>query len=246
MKVGKIAGKYHNVFESDEDFKQYWEAQGRPAPDIVSNWREGQVGDWVRADDGGIVEILVRREYTDNTYFNGKNRRSHYVRTVVGTFPNNKYSSMDTDFEKHPNKYSFSGGNRRTDRLSGVEKRMILYLLMGHEPETAYLKSHKTFNKVKFNEFMKSERFLNEMGKRLFDVAKQLGIDTEYILKGLKKLVEESESDSVKLNSLTKLGEYIGLKEEGVSSGRGPVAFEDVDVMEIENQRVEALGSGDD
>ena len=52
MRFYKVNGVDHKIYE-----------EGDPIPErlvIQSDWRNGQVGDWVKADDECIIEVLRR------------------------------------------------------------------------------------------------------------------------------------------------------------------------------------------
>ena len=69
-----------------------------------SNWREAEIGDWVQADDGSIVQILrsgIMRKRR------GKVREVKYLGTCTGTFSTAKSTKFHTD--PFDNIYSFSG-----------------------------------------------------------------------------------------------------------------------------------------
>ena len=80
-----------------------------PNTNIVFDWRKANEGDWVLSDDSRVVQLLKvsksvnhpgdRKNYK---YANG------WVRTVVGSFLNRPNIKMDTDFDQHPNRYTFS------------------------------------------------------------------------------------------------------------------------------------------
>ena len=52
MRIYKVNGVEHTVFDPDDTL-----------PDniiIQSNWRDGQVGDWIKTDDDCVLEVLRR------------------------------------------------------------------------------------------------------------------------------------------------------------------------------------------
>ena len=102
MEYQKIKGKRHYVYDDMEEFKEVH-------PNItVGNWRDANENDWVWSDDDRIVQLLkVSGIKHPNDRKNYKLSKG-YVRTIVGTFLNNKKTKMDTDFSNHPNRYTFS------------------------------------------------------------------------------------------------------------------------------------------
>ena len=100
-----IRGKTHYVFESEEEYRGCFKEE---ASDIRP-WKKGKEGDWVKADDGGIVQLL---KVSDNINHPGDSDNykvaSGWCRTIVGTFIKTKNATMDSDFKQHPNRYTFS------------------------------------------------------------------------------------------------------------------------------------------
>ena len=84
MEYQKIKGKRHYVYDDMEEFKE-------DHPNItVGNWRDANEGDWVWSDDDRIVQLLkVSGIKHPNDRKNYKLSKG-YVRTIVGTFLNNK------------------------------------------------------------------------------------------------------------------------------------------------------------
>ena len=54
MKHKKIKGIKHLVFS---DLNEYYSHFGNKAPVPKKNWREGEEGDWVVADDKGVIQL---------------------------------------------------------------------------------------------------------------------------------------------------------------------------------------------
>ena len=71
-KVNKIN---HTVFESMDEVPSDIEVRER--------WRSGEVGDWVFADDGCVVQVLRAGTMIRDK---GKNRIRKYIGTCTGTF----------------------------------------------------------------------------------------------------------------------------------------------------------------
>ena len=96
---------------------------------VRSNWRQGRVGEWVKADDDCVLEVL--RQGTMKRQ-KGKNREVAYVGTCTGTFP--AYSHTKMDSSRRINIYSFGGGKLADDvlieriNLSKCEQVFVVYL----------------------------------------------------------------------------------------------------------------------
>ena len=108
MKYQLISSKKHYVFESKDEFREYFASKMIPVPRLIENWKEGKEKDWVVSDDGNIVQLLkVSAISHPNDRKNYKYSKG-WCRTVVGTFLMNSVSKMDTDFSAHKNRYTFS------------------------------------------------------------------------------------------------------------------------------------------
>ena len=86
MRIYKVAGIEHKVYEPEDPL---------PGRLIVrDNWREGGIGDWVKADDDCIIQILRKGEMLKAK---GKNRVRTYIGTCTGTFPVGNKNKLDTN-----------------------------------------------------------------------------------------------------------------------------------------------------
>ena len=75
MRTYKVSNQFHKVFDDKEELPS--------GIDVIPEWRDANIGDWVEADDGCYIQIL-RRGTMKSTW--GKNREHHYVGTCTGTF----------------------------------------------------------------------------------------------------------------------------------------------------------------
>jgi len=216
MDYRKIKGVTHFVYDNIDEFKK--QKKGVTPKD----WKEDpQEGDWVIADDGGVVQILKRSGISHPS--DRKNWKAHkgYVRTVVGTFLLNDSTDMDTDFDLHPNRYTFSkklkqanANFKKRKNITKKEKLFATEVIVGKDAVTAVKNVYKEddYNKAKKKAvlLLKQERIMNEVEKGVVDIAKGLGIDHEYVLRRLKVLADTGEDDNVVLQSLKELGKIIG------------------------------------
>ena len=82
MKHKSIRGKKHYVFDNFEEYVEHFEEDAVE----VKDWKTGEEGDWVLADDGGIVQLLkVGGIKHPNDRKNYKYSQG-WCRTIVGTF----------------------------------------------------------------------------------------------------------------------------------------------------------------
>ena len=80
MRIYKVNGIEHKVFEDLEEV---------PSDYSILDWKEADVGDWVKADDGCYIQILRKGKMLKPK---GKERVVYHVGTCTGTFIANKTS----------------------------------------------------------------------------------------------------------------------------------------------------------
>tara|TARA_R100001594_G_C4010121_1_gene256743 strand:+ start:385 stop:1107 length:723 start_codon:yes stop_codon:yes gene_type:complete len=184
----------------------------------LKDWRQGEIGDWVLADDGCIIQVLRKNALTKPR---GKVRVVYTLGTCTGTFVNNNNVKMDT--EKRDNIYNLSG-KRPNDSLSNKSKitsnesLFAHHLTKGLSPEDAYIKSFRTksrkYAKIQAGILVKTSRIRKAMKEELKPVLVALGIEPELVLSGIRDIATDPEAKhSDKLKALFELGEILELKE---------------------------------
>jgi len=217
-----IKGVHHYVFDSVEEFKEHYKKILPRTPEIKDNWRFAKEKDWVLSDDNRIVQLLK----VSNSVKHHGDRKNYkfargWVRTIVGTFINRDNTFMDTDFSSHANRYTFSktiknpaSRVRKRTKPTNKEKEFATNVVVGMGAVKAYMKAFEEENrgnaKRKAAVLLKQERIMKEIDRTALEVAKELGIDHEYILQKLKDLVDYSEDDNIQLQSVKELGKALG------------------------------------
>ena len=252
MNYKEIKGVKHFVYKDIDEFKKL----KKDTP--VKKWKDNpQEGDWVIADDGGVVQILKRSGISHPS--DRKNWKAHkgYVRTVVGTFLLNDKTEMDTDFDMHPNRYTFSKNLKRANdnfkkrkNITKKEKLFATEVIVGKDAVSAVQNVYKEedFNKAKKKAvlLLKQERIMNEVEKGVVDIAKGLGIDHEYVLRRLKALADTGEEENVVLQSLKELGKIIGTSNPATKRDVGIVGmFQGFSPKQLEQAERKELTDGD-
>ncbi len=234
-----IKGVKHYVFRNKDDFYEFHGGKDN-APALVEDWHEAEEGDWVIADDGGIVQMLKVSRYLPHPGdSHGKAKyRYHkgWCRTVVGTFfinKNREKFKMDTDFSKHESRYTFSGtsGNLHLSRMNsrdGLTKKerqfcfSIVYLMSSGKPINVYEIYSMIFKRVRpenvmkrCNHLLKQDRIMNELMKGVEEAAEKLKITHETVLRRLDDLSTGANNEDVKFKATVKLGDAIGTFNKG-------------------------------
>ena len=263
MEYQKIKGKKHYVFSSEEEYYNYFDNAEKP-----KHWKDETVkeGDWVYADDGGIVQLLKVSGIKHPSDRKNYSYHSGYVRTVVGTFLINNKSQMDTDFSQHRNRYTFSktlkDPNENVKKRKNVtrkEKMFATNVAVGMGPVKSYMDAFNEESpqgaKKKAVVLLKQERVMSEIEKSVLDVAKSMGIDHEYVLNKLKCLADFSEDDNIVLQSTKEIGKVIGTsvpniktKEMGIVGmfqGFSPEQIGNVERKQLneENKEIDTRGN---
>jgi len=190
----KVKGVHHYIFEDEGEFRLHFERNGLPVPPLKKEWRDGHEGDWVVADDGGVVQILKR---------GGK--KITYIRTAVGTFFNKKHDSMDTDVSKHQCRYTVSGkfpkpGRPGAKNLTQRERIWVALLRSGMDPYSAYeqafrTKSPRTIHS-QVDRLFAQERIVNELKKEVKEALEKSGVTPNWVIETAKAIVEEGDNKS--------------------------------------------------
>lgn len=222
MEYRKIRNKKHYIYDHISEFYN-----DHPEKTPSKSWRQANEGEWVWSDDGKIVQLLkVVNEIKHPNDRKNYKYASGYVRTVVGTFLKTKGVLMDTDFSKHPNRYTFSGKNPKSvkDRkgITNKEKIFATNVAVGMGPVKAYMNAFNNDDELKSRQkatlLLKQERVMQEVEKSVLDVAKGMGLDHEYILNKLKCLADSSSDDGIVLQSTKELAKIIGTSGNTVKS----------------------------
>ena len=180
-----------------------------------------------------------------------------WCRTIVGTFPQSKYVDMDTDFDKHPNRYRFGSATdeefreRRKNRenLTQMEEVFAANVIAGNSIQQAYEEAYgpRTDWRDRAVWLLRRKRIMNRIKEGVrSQLDEKFGGDVlDFIFDNLKKLIESAKSDNVKLGALRDLGEWTGEKEQNKQITTGQVkVFSPIDSKEIariEAEKVETL-----
>tara|TARA_R100000315_G_C5230438_1_gene141464 strand:- start:1252 stop:2016 length:765 start_codon:yes stop_codon:yes gene_type:complete len=207
-KVNKIQ---HTVFDTMDEVPSDME--------VVPNWRDSSIGDWVKADDDCVIQILRRGNMMRDK---GKNRVRSYVGTCTGTFVCLPRTKMDTS--RRRNIYSIGGELSAEERVSSrttLSKNEVLfvqYLSSGLTAQNAYLKAFPTNNphyaNTKSASLIKTERIVKAMKRELEPIVKELGISPKYVLDRIKAEADSSDKADVRLKALFKLSDILDLEDK--------------------------------
>ena len=220
MDYRKIKGVKHYVFDDVQDFNIFFSDEDN-RPDVCANWLTASQGDWVIANDGGVVQLLKKSNIKHPNDRRNYKYCESYVRTVVGTFLCLHKTYMDTDFSQHKNRYTFSKSIKspntnfyKRDKTTKKEKIFATNVAVGMGAIKSYMDAFSEGDSYKAGKkaaiLLRQERVMKEVEKSVVDVAKSLGVDHEYVLTKLKCLVDSSPEDNIVLNAVKEIGKAIG------------------------------------
>lgn len=239
MEYEYIKGVPHHVFDTLDEMSEHFD--GDP-PKVYDDWHEAPEGAWVKSDDGRYIQILRRKNTKPRTGPETKTsgyRAKYWVRTVVGTFHNAQF--MDTDFEKHPDRYTFGGrssglgkettlSNRTT--LSPHEEAWVKLTLCYKDPYKAYLQvwpgsTSGQYLRQRVAILLQQARIMAEIHKCVATAAEALDIDPRFILKNLKDVAgNKKERGASRVKACEALADLLDLKPRHDEKKRGKFAGE--------------------
>ena len=211
MRHYKVNGINHTVFDSVEEVP--------PETQYLEDWRDGHISDWVKTDDGCVIQILRRGSMMKPK---GKVRKVDYLGTCTGTFLVSKKANMDAS--KRVNIYSISGNVDRNaqiedkDNLSSKEELFVQYLAAGIDARTAYLKAFPTndphYAQMRAGQLIKTTRIKTAMKEELKPVLEELGINETSILRNINLIAETAQKEDTRLKALFKLSDIMDLEDK--------------------------------
>ena len=251
MESRKIKNVEHIVYDSVQEF-----VDNNPNENLYFDWKKAKEGDWVLSDDDRVIQLLkVSKSINHPSDRKNYKYANGWVRTVGGTFLTHKNTFMDTDFSSHPNRYTFSktikDTNKRVKQRNKVTKKEKLFatnVAVGMGAVKSYMDAYKELNydkaKNKAAVLLKQERVMKEVEKSVLDVAKDMGVDHEYIFRSLKQLAETSVDENIALQSLKEMGKAIGTLGGGVKRVESGVVglFQGFTPEQIENVERKMIG----
>ena len=186
---------------------------------FLKDWRDGHISDWVKSDDGCVIQILRRGRMIKPK---GKVKTVDYVGTCTGTFVVSDKTKMDTS--KRVNIYSIGGNIDREDRirersnLSSKEELFVLYMSTGLSLQKAYMKAFPTnkpsYANMKAGQLLKTERIKTAMKEELKPILEELGISETTVLRNINTLATSAQKEDTRLKALFKLSDIMDLEDK--------------------------------
>lgn len=204
------------------------------------DWRDADIGDWILADDGNIIQILRK-----GSMLNQGRYRLNYVGTCCGTYTCSPSTRIDT--VRRRNIYSISGKKTPlevvSDRKKATTKEVLFakYISLGLSPQEAYVKAYGTrsnkYANVKAFKLLKTERVMTAITEQVEGTMEELGIDAKYLLQGVKEVVDETSNDRDKLSALQMLFNVAGLGKQDKTTQITGALFQGFENKHIEQAK---------
>ena len=204
----KIKGVTHYAYESELEFRT-----AHPKEKLIKNWREAKQGEWCLADDGKIVQVLLKDT------MKGDKKKEKYIRTVIGMITVRKSTSLVGDITdciyRFVKRHSYD--SRLHGKMTKQKKIFSKYIAMGLDPESAYIKAYpKTTNsedaRRKSKLLLKSKTVREQVDKEIEELMSEVGITKRYLLESTKDVVDKVDAkDNDKLRALETLMKISGM-----------------------------------
>ena len=202
---------YHTVYDDVNEVP--------PNIQVIADWRNGRVGNWVTSNDNCVVQILRRGKMSDHKGTN------YYVGTCTGTFICKKNAEMDT--QPRNNIYSFGGQDdpyqavQNRSKLNANESMFVQYIVGGMSPEDAYLKAFPTnkrpYARMKSVNLIKTKRVKTAMKEELKPILEELQISEKTVLSGIKYEADNADKSDTRLKALFKLSDILDLEDKNAA-----------------------------
>lgn len=223
MQTRRIKDIDHFIFDNKKEFERHFLEKEGAVPTLVKDWHKAKVGDWVIADDKGVVQIIKIKFATSRTTHGIATLP--VVNTPVGIFlahperRNQMPYFMDTDLSKHEDRNRFNGKfpkNAESLRKHKLTTKLRLFaskFALGHDP---YVLVEEIFNpadvETKLRQILKSEKVMAEIKENMRSLAIDAGYDDKYIFDRLDELINKTitKNPSITLDTIKLFGEIIG------------------------------------
>lgn len=207
----------HKGNKSATTYTIYREDEASKEGILYEHWRDANLGEYGKTDDGYVSKVISRREYTDDS-----GRTNVYVRFPWGyTFFNPKYKSKPLHVRGRKTNVTQSG--KSYIEVQSKQNRMkSLAMMFAIKPDYDAaiewaLGEVNNAQRRKWKRTMKTETFKgmvrDELAKRLTDH----GLDEDFTLELLKQAIEiaqEKKETSNLLKAVDNLQDMHGMKDK--------------------------------
>ena len=228
MRTYTIKGKKHRVYDLESEL---------PAGIVINpDWKNARNGDWVRADDSAIIQVLNRKKIGAATA----------VSTCIGTY--SITGKMDT--AERASRHTLNG---KHDCISIMNRknptqREILFakrIAFGEKPVEAYLAVYdaksRNYASKRAALLLKTQRIQRLMTEDMKDVMGELHVNLKYLLERAKDECDNGKNGSDRLRALQMLWDAFGVVPERQKVTEVTGIFKGFEPEQIEEAKRPAL-----
>ena len=201
-----VSGVEYNLYSDEAEFRK-----SHPKEEIVGDWRRAIVGQWIRSDDGKVMQIIKRWNMKDTSRSTKGN--NDFIKTLLGTASTGKYTKLAGNPAKNVHCFiNYKEGGKATFR----EKNFAKMVAMGADPTQAYLNCYETNNYDYAHRsalaLLRRKRVTTMVEKEVELLLGDLGISKTYLLEEMKSVIDNRKArDGDKLRALETLMKISGL-----------------------------------
>ena len=201
-----VKGVEYNLYSDEAEFRKK-----HPKEEIVGDWRSALVGQWIRSDDGKVMQIIKRWNMKDTSSSTKSN--NDFIKTLLGVASTGKYTKLAG--EPAINVHCFIN-YKKGGKITPREKNFAKMVAMGSDPTQAYLNCYETNNYDYAHRsalaLLRRKRVTTMVEKEVELLLDDLGISKTYLLEEMKSVIDDrSVRDGDKLRALETLMKISGL-----------------------------------
>jgi|GEM_PF-2717231 len=228
-----ISGVPHFIFDTVGEFRQFFERTPHGVPTLWENWREAPEGAWILSDDGRILQILKRSAIKGAFGVAKTQHPNGYCRTAIGTFFCDDGILMDTNPDKHPSRYTFSGrkggglGYRPKCGITRKERLWMVQLIRGADPydayETVFGSVEPAYLIARVTKLLSEARIMKALREEVKEALNEEGIDIKKLIRLTVQIAEsEDATESARLSAIKMLRDDLEAVSENAAMPDAP------------------------
>ena len=201
-----VKGVEYTLYSDEAEFREK-----HPEEEVIEDWRSAIVEQWIKSDDGKIMQIIERWNMKDTSSpTRGKN---DFIKTLLGVASTGKYTKLAGKPAKKVHCFiNYKQGGNATFR----EKNFAKMVAMGADATQAYLNCYETNNYDYAHRsslaLLRKKRVTTMVEKEVELLLGDLGISKTYLLEEMKNVVDNRNArDGDKLRALETLMKISGL-----------------------------------
>ena len=82
-----VKGVEYNLYSDEAEFREK-----HPKEEVIEDWRSAIVGQWIKSDDGKIMQIIERWSMKDTS--TPSKKKNDFIKTLMGIASTGKYTKL--------------------------------------------------------------------------------------------------------------------------------------------------------